>query len=1780
MATLSDYRLETLLYQGTGTLVWRGKEIGSCRPVVIKQLRSERVTPLEAARFRAEYQLGIELQEMDGLLVPADLVTEHSCCAIIYPHFEGETPRHSIVLGTSRWDRFLGFAIRLTSVLGNLHRRRVIHRDIKPGNILFNPESEEVRLIDFGIATRLSSDLQAPVQPDQLEGTLDYMAPEQTGRMNRPTDYRADYYALGVTFYELLTGRLPFISSDPLEIIHSHLARLPTPPDEICAAIPKPLSRIVLRLMEKTPEARYQGSAAILQDLRACAKAFETTDGIPDTLPLSDVHSSELFSIPSRLYGRERDGQLLASAFAHAGQGLPSLLLVSGPSGIGKSALVHELDQQVFQHQGWFLSGKFEQLRTDRPFSAVSNAIAGMIRQIFTLPEVLVNTWRTEFRAAIGQMGAVLTQLVPDLEDLLGPQPQVPELPPGQMQQRHNDLLLRLISAIPRPTRPVVLFLDDWQWADSASQNWLETVVTAEVPSLLIIAAWRDDEVPESHPFAALISKVLQQKSDAHWIQLSPLSEAQVTDFLCETLRSTAPDLEELPQVLLEKTHGNPFHIRQLLQMLSLENAIQQEPETGRWNIDRAALERIGLTHNVVDLLVTRLRQLPHAVSRPLGVAAAIGAQFDLSLLSLACDQPPATLLTHLAALRSQNLILPEDRVTKQILAAATALDPDDSPDLRAARFRFSHDRIQQAAYALVPEAEKSRLHLSLARTLKIHIPPEEQEERIFEIAGHYLQATPLVTALDERLLAAQILLCAGRAARKACSPEVALSFLTAAIPLLPGDDTAAQPALTTDLIRERGIAAALLGKQAEADAAFDFLLENSSDPATKADVYHWRITLALIRGDFAHAVGSALQGIQLFSLSIPRRPHPLQILWAALQVKRKLRGLVPEQLLARPPMTSPAHRWTLKLLTRGNTGFLFENSMLYALVNIRLFSATLDHGMAPESAGSIAAWAILLCTVLGDPVSAQEFVRVSILHAEASGDPEQRCLCYMTRGGIVSHWCNPLSEGRQWIEKAIQASVECGQVTYAGYCHSHLCFQAAFAGQAPVECIADSKIFSTHARKHDLQDVLLNMLTLHQFSRALLGQTQSPTSLSDESTQQSDLAKSAQHFKAKISLQFMTLCEGRLLFYNNKYPEALDLLLSNTAYDSECVGMTQIPDNAFYLGLAAAGVAREHPRKAPRMRRILRRQIRRFRPWSSLCASNFLPRFLILQGSLLELRGHPFAATKSFETAFEAAAQHGQWHIAALAGERAARIALAHEHPQSARAALRETHYAFSRWGASSLLEKLEREFPFLALETNTYGGQDTIHPLPRRTQPTAVASTSTISQHLDLRSLIKSTQTLSSEIEHGKLVARMLQIVLENAGATRGLLLLTNEEGQLRFEAESFGSGPLRSFHAATLEAPTAPAVSQAAIHLAARQRAPLILHNTHASRELASDDYLRSRPPGALLVLPILHQMKLLGVLYLENSLTTHAFTPSRVGFLTSLASQIAISLENARLYTGLTQLSKAYERFVPKQFLALLGKKRITEVQIGDSTEREMTVLFSDIRNFTSLSEQLSPSENFGFINQYLRCLTRPIRERGGFVDKYIGDAIMALFSEAPDHAIRAAIGMVSALRDYNADRTAQNPGASAIRIGIGINTGDLMLGTVGNEERMDGTVISDSVNLASRVESLTKTYDATVLISEYTWEKLENPGSFKIRRLDHVQVRGKSRPITLYEVFDGDPPQVLQLKSATAAAFDRGITAFHSRDIASALTLFQEIVALNPADHCARFYVERCMRAAS
>ncbi len=1745
---------------------------------MVKQLRSDRVTPIQAARFRAEYILGRELADVDGLLTAERLIAEPDCCAIVYPHFPGETPRSATVVGQDGWGRFLGFAIQLTRVLGRLHRRRVIHRDIKPGNLLFNPATEELRVIDFGIATRLSSDLQAPVQPEELEGTLEYMAPEQTGRMNRQTDYRADYYALGVTLYEILTGQLPFMSADPLEIIHSHLARVPQSPAEICPSIPGPLCRIVLRLLEKMPEARYQSSGGILEDLEACAAAWASEGEIPESLPLSRGGGSEILAIPTRLYGREKEASLLARAFAHASQGVPSLLLLSGPAGIGKSALVHELDRSVFVNHGWFLSGKFEQLRQDRPFGALSEAFDGLVREILALPENALKGWREEFGAALGQMGAVLTPLVPGLEALLGPQPAVPELPPGQTLERQNELLLRSIAALPKASRPVVLFLDDWQWADSASQNWLETMVAAEIPHLLLIVAWRDDEVPAAHPFASRVTKLLQIKADAHVLQLSPLSPRHAAEFLQDTLRSADPALGELARIFVGKTHGNPFYIRQLLQALDLAGAIQWEPGKGGWRIDPATVERMVLTENVVDLLVTRLRQFPEEVSLPLRVAAAIGTEFDLALLSKTCGQAHPELLRNLALLRAENYVLPHDRFTKELLAASEALDAGADVDLGVARFRFSHDRIQQAAYELVPEEERPRIHLSLARHLASR-PEQPGQGGLFEVAGHYAQATALVEEAGERSLAQRILIRAAKAARTAGSPDVALRYLDAAknLPSIGGRDAVQR--FAAELLRERGIASALLGRQSEADAAFQELLGSGGDRETKADVHHWQISLALSRGDFRSAVTAALEGIQLFCPPIPRKPGLLRVVWAMLKVKRRLRGLDPERLLDLPRMTDPGGLWMLRLLTRGNTGFLFEDSMLYALVNIRLFEATLRHGLAPESAGSIAAWAILLCTAMNDPVSAAQFVRVSIQHAEASGDPEQRCLCYMTQGGIIGHWRNPLAESRPWIEKAIQASMECGLVEYTGYCHSHLCFHSAFEGRPPGECIRQAETLRAHAAKHRLEDVVLNMLALRQFSKALLGETESPTSLSDESIRHNDVAQQARHFRAKIPVQFLNLCEGRLLLYDGRPEEAFRILHGNVAYDAECVGMTQIPDNAFYLGLAAAGVAARDPRRAGFMRRVLHRQVRRFERWTGWCEPNFLARHLLLQGALLELRGKPFEAVRFYERSNESARRQGHWHIAALAAERSARLALLHGHPQSSTAALREMHSALSHWGASALLDRLEREFPFLALEKDPYLSEGPFPALGRVGTRGGAASTSAASHQLDLGSLIKSTQALSGEIEQARLVDRMLQIVLENAGATRGVLLLADAEGLLRFEAESIGAGATHPLGSVALDAANGPAVSRAAITLAVRQRVPLILHNTRDCRELAGDDYLRSKPPGALLVLPLLQRVKLLGALYLENSLTTHAFTPSRVGFLTSLASQIAISLENARLYAGLSELNHAYERFVPKQFLSLLGKRRITQVRAGDSTEREMTVLFSDIRGFTALSEALSPAQTFDFINKYLRCVTGPIRDRGGFVDKYIGDGIMALFADAPDRALHAAVEMLHALRDYNYDRAAAAPGTPPIRIGIGINTGELMLGTLGNEERMDGTVISDAVNLASRLESLNKGYETTVLISEHTRQRLERPADFYIRRIDRVRVRGKVQPVTIYEVFDADPPHVLRLKAETVEAFEQGIDAYQRHEISLARSLFEEIVAHNPEDCCARMYADRCGREA-
>jgi len=1752
---ITGYELLHEIYQGRRTVIYQARHSETEERVLIKKLQAEYPPLDEIARFKREYSIASEI-DSSGIVKPLALIPAQNGYALVLEDFGGESLHGFMERRRVDINLFLEIALQLVRTVGDLHQHNIIHKDIKPHNIIRNSRTGVVKLTDFGIASRLSHERQELLSPVQLEGTLAYMSPEQTGRMNRPIDYRTDFYSLGVTFYEMLTGRLPFLATDPVELIHSHIAKRALAPHSLHPRVPQVVSELVMKCLAKNAEDRYQSAYGLLRDLQECRRRLLSFGKI-EWFALGEWDQSELFQIPEKLYGREQEVARMLHLFENVCQGASEALLISGHSGIGKSFLVHEITRSIVRERGFFIRGKFDQYKRHIPYAALIQALKHLIQQLLTESEQSVRLWREKLLQAIGVNGQVLIEVIPELELILGRQPNVPQLTPYEAQNRFQLTMRNLLAAFTTQEHPLVLFLDDLQWADQASLKLLEFLLSApDSGYLLFIGGYRDHDVDGTHRMNLLLDTLQENRVSLSEIVLAPLTHEQIGQWIADTCHCQVAEAFELTDVVMRKTDGNPFFVKQFLTTLHGQGLLFKEYGSSRWQWNLERIARMEASDNVVDFMIEKIIKLPACTQDVLQIGACIGNRFDLpTLLTLVSGTPEETAKHVLQALEA-GLILPVGTEYKVLYSIAES--SGEMTDEWHVNFQFVHDRVQQAAYSLLGEARRQEIHLRIGQRLRERKRLEPIEDYLFEMVNHLNQAASLHTTQDEREQLAWLNLLAGTKAKSATAYEALLKYLTQAIELLAEDAWQSQYPLTYALYRERSEAEYLCGNFCTAEKFFDQVLANSSSVLEKAEVCNIKVILYTNQARYQEAVEVGLDAMRMLGFPVSVKASKAAIIWEFFKARWRLRSRNPSELLDMPPLQDEKLLEAQKILTNLTSSLYIYDQDLLTLLTLKSFNLSLQHGYSMYTYIASGYYGICLGVLLGDWEGAYQVADVAI-----RSEKYHRIMgplinkVYFGAAIFYSHWKQHLRESFEQLQLAYDKSLEVGDLLYASYSvlgivdMSYLCSMPLDDVQRTLQKYSD---FLKRTRD---EDVINNLLVVRGLIHCLLGENEGSCSLDHDHFSESEYV-AALAGKTDYIRGWYYQSKLNALYLFEDYERALPMAEAADRCRPAFAGRFRVPETDLFYALTLTAIYPDaDAADQRRYRRALHKITKRVAKYAADCPANHLHRYKLIQAESARINGERQLACDLYDEAIAEALENQYLQHAAIATECAARFYLELGKERIARMYLMEARHHYLKWGALAKVKDLDRRYGLLLATTSDSG----IH------------STTTMQPAIDLLSVVKASRAISGEIVLEQLLQKMIEIVVENAGAEKGYLLI-ERDGQLLIQAEKTPSQEqVRVLQALPYQA--CADLPQSIIQYVRRLQEDLVLHDAVQSEMFARDPYIASQAPKSLLCMPIINQGRLIGILYVENQVTAHAFTTDRCEVMKLLASQIAVSMENATLFQHQVDLNAAYGKFVPHQFLRLLEKKNILDVSLGDHIQMEMSVLFSDIRSFTTYSETLTPEENFLFVNEYLSQMEPLIIENGGFIDKYIGDSIMSLFDKGADDAVQAALAMLRQLNEFNLRR--QEAGKEPILIGIGINTGSLMLGILGGHSRMESTVISDAVNLASRIEGLTRIYGVTLLISEHTVMRLKDPDRYHIRILDRVKVKGKSEVVAVYEVFDADPEHLREGKVETKPLYEAAFALYHAGEFGEAQAMFEQCLAINPQDRASQIYVGRCQR---
>ncbi len=1653
-------------------------------------------------------------------------------------------------------ERFFPIAITLARTLGALHECDIVHKDVVPKNVLIDVADDGLRLTEFGICSELSRERQSAKLASRLEGSLPYISPEQTGRTSRDVDYRSDYYSFGVTCFELLTGTLPFTAADPLEWAHRHISQPPPLAHERAPTVPEALARIVAKLMAKNAEDRYQGTFGLIADLERCRDALAAGEALAP-FPLGQADVSRAFRIPQQLYGREREVDRLVALFDGVAQAGTAFAVVSGWSGVGKSALVAEMGRAIVRRRGYLVEGKFDQFQQATAYGAIAAAFAGLVEQLLGEPAERLDEWRAELRRALGANARLITDLVPGLGLIIGETSAVPDLPPAEAQVRFQLTFLNFVGVFAAAEHPLVLFMDDLQWSDVPTLHLLARLATSrETQHLLLVGAYRSNAVDATHPLQVTLDQVRKVREVVE-LPLAALAPEAVARLVADTLRASVAEAAPLSRVIGEKAEGNPFFIRELLESLHEEGAISYDAGSGRWTWNDAAVAASRAGEGVVEFMVANLRRLPAATQEVLRLAACIGGTFDLRTLALIAERPPAAAAADIHAALARNVVVPLGEGYKFVRHG------DDADAAAAgAQYRFQHDRVQQAAYALIDDARKQEVHLSIGRLMLRGVGEGERAARIVDIVSHLNAGRMLISDPAERRELARLNLEAGRLAAGSAAYASALGFLRAGLEMAGGKGWEEDHALMLSLTSEMQRCAYLTAAYGEADALAEAILAHARTPIERAELLSTRTRQFATMGRMQDAIDAALAGVVALGVRVPKAPTAADVAHERARLDTLLAGRPVASLLDAPESTDPSARLAVRLIMEVFApSFLSGSGDLFPYLVLRNVNLCLDHGASPEAAFAYGAYGMLLCGAFGDHRLGAEYGQLSVAMNERFDDLALKSRIIYVYAMFVHHWSHHWTSMTPLFRRGIEAGYQSGDMLYLAYSAQDCIIWDPTLDLATAA--EEQRKLLAIVKDCEYQDSYDSGTLFRQMQLNFLGRTAGETSMNDEAFDEERCVAGMRERGFMIGLSNYHIYKAEIhLLYGD--PEgALPHVEAQDRIGAMAMSLPQLVRFCIVAFLVrAARFDRLSVEERPPVRARLEADLRQMVAWSRNCAENFEHLRLTMSAELARIDGRLTDAFGDYERAIAAAHASGFLRDEAVANELAARALQDVGLARGAEGYLRAARHLYEQWGARRKVEQMDRAHPAL-------------FAADRARRSSGTQSVSVESSTLDMSSVIKASQTISGEIVVDQLLRTTLQILLENAGGSSGWFVVQEgSEPVLRARAvagaeETTVALPVRAL------ADVERLLPLSVVNQVLRSGVPLVLADAAGSGRFDGDPYIAARRPKSVICVPIQRPGRFSGAIYIENDLTAGAFTEDRVEVLKLLAAQAAISVENAQLYEDQLRLTEAQGRFVPGQFLASLGHRDIARVGLGEFVAREMSVLFADLRGFTPLAERLPPREVIDLLNRHFSRIGGPIADAGGFIDSFNGDEVMALFALPAERAVDAGVGMLRALAEFNRESVAS--GGPTLDMGVGVNTGPLVLGTVGSADRLKCGVVGDTVNTASRIEQLTKRYGVSFLIGEQTQRGLTESGRFALRAVDRVAAKGKAKAITLYQVLDAEPAARRTAIEATRDLFERATALHVARDFAAARALLAEARAMDPHDAVVRVLDERCAR---
>lgn len=1690
----------------TGTIIHEGPEF-----TVYKEVRSDFPAPIIIKQIKNKeapgdllLQLKNELEHTHDSTIPGvrkAIRLEHidQKPSLLLEYVDGLTLKEAFQIKDYPLQDFLRLAAKVAHSVGDIHQHQVIHKDLNSKNILVNHDLGTVTIIDFGIATRFNLKSEYAVNPERLEGSLAYISPEQTGRMNRAVDSRSDLYSLGVIFYELITGELPFEASEPAEYVYCHIARKPVPPSKINNAIPEMLSALIMKLLEKNAENRYQSAFGVKYDLELILSQLKEK-GTVDEFILAQRDFTGRFQVSSRLYGRENEIGFLTDTFYKSLKGELHTVIVCGFSGIGKTSLIHEMHQPVTKAHGYFLEGKFGQFQRNIPYQAFIQAFDSYVKHFLTRDDLLLSEWKHNLKETLGENLSLLFSLIPDL-GLLFNETEIPDSGHSiESQNRFNYSIIQFIKLIAGKENPVVLFLDDVQWSDLASLELLKDILTdTSIQYLTLIISYRDNEVLADHPLSVTLNEVREYEVQIRQVRLKGLAAPDIAQLLADTFNEPTAALHDLTSIVLSKTEGNPFFINEFLKALYANDLISWSALKDKWEWQEELIKEMSVTENVVHFLTQKIKRFPPDALKVLQHATCIGQKFSIRSLAGVMNVPIDSVVNTLFLAIKEGYIIPS-------LSAKPMIEPNEEETFSFSEASFAHDRFLQAVHSMLSDAERKKIHYAIGSWM-LQYPKEDTD--IFELVNHLNEGRSFITSADAKSQLCKFNYEAGQKAKNSSAYEEALHYFQAAVFLLAKDEWQQDFSFAFQLSLARAEAEYLNLHVNEADQLFDGLMTRARSKMEKGYVYERKLSLAVALGKYQEALELAYAALRLFNIRLPRTKAGkyFSVLRNVILMKWRFRNVKPEDLLNLPEIKNEKENLVTRIFSLAISPVYFSNDFeAYFATFLSLVNYTIVRGNSVASPHIFVTYGIIENVFFQNYRRAYEVGKVCLELNRRNFSPKVRGQLTSNLAGGIYHWVMPLRETFQEFYTGYKHSLEAGDYNYLAInINQHIATQIR-SGRNLKLILEEFEGYRTWIEKTNDSKMVWEF-NLYVFCiRELMEKKDDTETIAFEES----YIKENQ--PVKFNLGYFYTARSRYYFIMNEYEKLRQVARSSVKLLLFIGATPSHADAVFYYSMSVVKSYHSFsPLKKRMLNRRLRKNIKQFEKWEKLCPQNFSAQLLLIRSGYSKTQNNITLAIDYCQKAAQSAKENQFTQLEAIANEFMGTICLENNLQKEADQYLQKALLLYARWGATAKVDQLKNNYPALKnietreIVTTTFSGKlkkDTIR---------------ISSENIDLSSVMKASTAIAGEVRFDLLLNKMMKIVIENAGAEHGSLILDKEEIKNNKLPVIENDKGINFFMGIPDDANDVLPVSL--VQYVYRTKEEVVMDEAVNDFRFSKDIYLQKKKPLSVLCMPILHQNKFIGILYLENNLATGVFTLERLTLLRLLSGQIAVSINNSILYENLEQKVMDRTEEVVKQkdiieherqqseklLLNILPFETATELKLTGKAQPQrfenVTVLFTDFVGFSKVSEQLNPDMLLEVLGFYFAAFDEIISKYDLEKIKTIGDSYMCAGGlPLPDEnntekTIAAAIEMRNFILSTKQERIAS--GKHSFDCRIGIHTGSVIAGIIGTK-KFAYDIWGDTVNTAARMEQ--NGQEGKINISGATYEL--------IKHLFHCTHRGR------------------------------------------------------------------------